>query len=163
MLVSKIYCSPIGNMLIRATEVGICGLTIGSEPALQDDLAQQNPFIRQAIEQLDAYFAGVQKHFDLPLDLQGTPFQQRVWQELQRIPFGHTITYAQLAARIGQPEAVRAVAAANSRNPVWIIVPCHRVIGTDGSLTGYAGGLWRKEWLLNHEQLNMVHKQLSLF
>jgi methylated-DNA-[protein]-cysteine S-methyltransferase len=120
-------------------------------------------FLHEAVKQLTEYFESTRKYFDLPLDLQGTAFQQRVWEELCRIPFGQTISYANLARRIRQPDAVRAVAAANRRNPVWVIVPCHRVMGADGSLTGYAGGLWRKEWLFNHEYLNGFHKQLSMF
>jgi O-6-methylguanine DNA methyltransferase len=107
--------------------------------------------LRAAAEQLDQYFAGARRRFDLPLDLPGTPFQQRVWQALSEIPFGETLSYGQLAARIGKPGAARAVGLANNRNPISIIVPCHRVIGADGSLTGYGGGLDRKRWLLAHE------------
>lgn len=103
-------------------------------------------------EQLAEYFAGDRQTFDVPLKLTGTPFQRRVWHELARIPFGTTITYAQLAARVGNPQAVRAVGAANGRNPVSILVPCHRVIGTSGKLTGYAGGVDKKDWLLTWER-----------
>ena len=103
-------------------------------------------------EQLAEYFAGERQQFDVPLKLAGTPFQQRVWQELVRIPFGTTITYAQLARRVGKPTASRAVGHANSRNPISIVVPCHRVIGADGKLTGYAGGVDKKEWLLAWER-----------
>jgi methylated-DNA-[protein]-cysteine S-methyltransferase len=103
-------------------------------------------------EQLAEYFAGERKEFDVPFKLGGTPFQQRVWQELLRIPFGTTITYAQLAGRIGQPTASRAVGHANGRNPISILVPCHRVIGTNGKLTGYAGGVEKKDWLLAWER-----------
>ena len=103
-------------------------------------------------EQLAEYFAGKRQQFDVPLKLAGTPFQQRVWQELVRIPFGTTITYAQLAQRIGKPTASRAVGHANGRNPISIIVPCHRVIGADGKLTGYAGGVDKKQWLLAWER-----------
>lgn len=154
-------------MLISATDAGICGLKI-VPPQSPECLAcclppSTHPLLHQAVRQLTEYFESTRKCFELPLDLQGTPFQCRVWEELQRIPFGQTVSYAELARRIRQPEAVRAVAAANRRNPVWVIVPCHRVIGTNGSLTGYAGGLWRKEWLLNHEHLNGIHKQLSIF
>jgi methylated-DNA-[protein]-cysteine S-methyltransferase len=102
-------------------------------------------------QQLNEYFAGERQEFDLPLKLAGTPFQQRVWQELVRIPFGKTITYAQLAQRVGKPTAFRAVGSANGRNPISIIVPCHRVIGADGTLTGYGGGVERKQWLLDWE------------
>src|SRR5262249_27166893 len=103
-------------------------------------------------EQLAEYFAGERQKFDVPLKLAGTPFQQQVWRELMRIPFGTTITYAQLAQRIGKPAASRAVGHANGRNPVSIIVPCHRVIGANGKLTGYGGGLDRKDWLLAWER-----------
>ena len=103
-------------------------------------------------EQLAEYFAGERQQFDVPLKLAGTPFQQRVWQELVRIPFGTTITYAQLAQRVGKPTASRAVGHANGRNPISIIVPCHRVIGANGKLTGYAGGVEKKQWLLEWER-----------
>jgi methylated-DNA-[protein]-cysteine S-methyltransferase len=102
--------------------------------------------------QLAEYFAGERQQFDVPLKLAGTPFQQRVWQELVRIPFGTTITYAQLAQRVGKPTASRAVGHANGRNPISILVPCHRVIGANGKLTGYAGGVDKKQWLLAWER-----------
>jgi methylated-DNA-[protein]-cysteine S-methyltransferase len=102
--------------------------------------------------QLAEYFAGARQEFDVPLQLGGTPFQQHVWQELLRIPFGVTITYAELAKRVGKPAAARAVGHASGRNPVAIIVPCHRVIGANGKLTGYAGGMDKKEWLLAWER-----------
>ena len=102
-------------------------------------------------QQLDAYFAGELQTFDLPLHMAGTPFQKQVWQGLLTIPYGTTISYAELARRIGRPGASRAVGAANGRNPIGIIVPCHRVIGANGTLTGYGGGLDRKEWLIAHE------------
>lgn len=102
-------------------------------------------------EQLAEYFAGQRQEFELPLQPAGTPFQRRVWQELVKIPFGTTITYAQLAQRVGQPTAARAVGHANSRNPISLLVPCHRVIGADGALTGYAGGMEKKRWLLAWE------------
>ena len=102
-------------------------------------------------EQLDAYFAGELESFELDLDPHGTPFQQRVWAELARIPYGETISYSELAHRLGDPKLVRAVGLANGRNPISIVIPCHRVIGADGSLVGYGGGLERKRWLLEHE------------
>lgn len=105
----------------------------------------------QFIKQLDEYFNRKRTVFDLPLDLQGTEFQLRVWNELLKIPFDRTITYKELALKLGNLKAIRAVGTANGANPVSIIVPCHRVIGSDGSLTGYAGGLWRKKWLLEFE------------
>ncbi|REK06075.1 MAG: methylated-DNA--[protein]-cysteine S-methyltransferase [Planctomycetota bacterium] len=147
--------SPLGPLLATAEGSLLTGLYLpnhkgrsGPDPAWR---AADEPFAR-AREQLDRYFAGELHGFDLPLRLAGTPYQRRVWQELVQIPFGTTITYAQLAARIGQPGAARAVGHANSRNPISIIVPCHRVIGADGSLAGYAGGLDKKRWLLEHER-----------
>lgn len=113
-----------------------------------------------AVEQLKAYFSGKLRSFDIQTDLEGTSFQQKVWKELRNIPFGKTISYLELSKRLGDVKAIRAVASANGRNPLWIIIPCHRVIGSDGSLTGYAGGLYRKKWLLEHEG---VIKQQSLF
>jgi methylated-DNA-[protein]-cysteine S-methyltransferase len=108
----------------------------------------------EAVRQLSEYFAGTRRTFHLPLRLQGTEFQQRVWRELTEIPYGETWSYGQLARRIGNPNASRAVGLANGRNPISILVPCHRVIGADGSLTGYGGGLERKQWLLAHEGLH---------
>ena len=106
---------------------------------------------RSVETQLHEYFAGKRQTFDLDLNLRGTPFQLAVWNELLRIPFGDTITYAELARRIGKPAAIRAVGAANGANPIPVIVPCHRVIGSNGTLTGYGGGIERKQWLLAHE------------
>ena len=119
------------------------------------------PFcLRECIEQLKEYFEGKREVFSIRLDLLGTDFQMRVWQELQKIPYGKTITYHELAERIGDPKAFRAVGQADAKNPVSVIIPCHRVLGNDGKLVGYAGGLERKKWLLEHEQ---KVKQLSLF
>ncbi len=110
------------------------------------------PVLEVCLRQLEAYFRGERRSFDVPLRLEGTPFQRRVWQALLRVPFGRTTTYGELAAALGNPRAGRAVGGANHRNPVSIIVPCHRVVGGDGGLVGYGGGLWRKEWLLRHER-----------
>lgn len=110
--------------------------------------------------QLNEYFKGEREHFSLKLNAQGTVFQQRVWEELLTIPYGKTTSYLKLSKQLGDVKAIRAVANANGKNPLWIIVPCHRVIGSDGSLTGYAGGLHRKKWLLEHES---PYKQHSLF
>jgi methylated-DNA-[protein]-cysteine S-methyltransferase len=110
----------------------------------------------QCIFQMDEYFKGKRKIFDLELDLKGTAFQLRVWNELLKIPFGRTISYKELSLRLGDVKAIRAVAAANGANPVSIIVPCHRIIGSDGSLTGYRGGLWRKRWLLDFESNDLL-------
>lgn len=116
--------------------------------------------MQSAVKQLQQYFEGNLAEFDLKIIPEGSNFQQKVWQALREIPFGKTCSYLELAKKLGDVKAIRAVAAANGKNPLWVIVPCHRVIGSDGSLTGYAGGLYRKQWLLNHEN---NYTQLSLF
>lgn len=116
--------------------------------------------LEDAAYQLNEYFDGKREQFDLVLNPEGTDFQKRVWTALQDIPFGKTVSYLELSKTLGDVKAIRAVAAANGKNPLWIVVPCHRVIGSDGSLTGYAGGLHRKKWLLEHES---PAKQQSLF
>ncbi len=113
---------------------------------------EQIPVLKAAARQLEEYFAGDRRDFDLPVALHGTAFQRKVWEQLQGIPCGETLSYGQLAKRIRQPSASRAVGLANGRNPVSIVIPCHRVIGADGSLTGYGGGIERKQWLLEHER-----------
>lgn len=123
----------------------------------EDESAAPFPETKQ---QLSAYFAGRLTEFDLPLQLRGTPFQQRVWEALQTIPYGTVLSYGELANKIGQPNASRAVGLANGRNPVSIVVPCHRVIGANGKLTGYGGGIERKQWLLNHERDYLARKAL---
>ncbi|HTM53326.1 MAG TPA: methylated-DNA--[protein]-cysteine S-methyltransferase [Pirellulales bacterium] len=150
---STIEC-PFGRMFVQGDGHFVTGLFMpqhkgwrGPDASWQ---ASDEPFAAVR-EQLAEYFAGQRQRFDVPLKLAGTPFQQRVWQELLRIPFGTTISYAQLAERVGQPTASRAVGHANGRNPISIIVPCHRVIGANGKLTGYAGGLDKKQWLLEWE------------
>ena len=112
---------------------------------------EDTDLLKQTIEQLDEYFQGKRKDFDLPVAQQGTPFQNNVWNHLVKIPFGKTISYLQLSKWIGDVKAIRAIASANGKNNVAIVVPCHRVIGSNASLVGYAGGLWRKKWLLEHE------------
>ncbi|HMI83054.1 MAG TPA: methylated-DNA--[protein]-cysteine S-methyltransferase [Polyangiaceae bacterium] len=146
--------SPVGPLLLLSDGDALVGLyTPGisaSRAAPRGAILDFAPF-RDVSEKLDRYFAGVLTQFDVPLRLAGTPFQRAVWAALVAIPYGTTISYRELAARIGNPRAVRAVGAANGRNPVSIIVPCHRVIGADGALVGYGGGLDCKRWLLNHE------------
>lgn len=147
--------SPLGPVRLAASEAGLCGLWFEGDPH-QPDLAAvpvaQHPLLQRAVQQLQAYFAGQRKDFDLPLDLRrGTPFQQAAWQALRALPYGATTSYGALSAAIGRPRAMRAVGAAIGRNPVSIIVPCHRVIGANGALTGYAGGLPRKQALLRLE------------
>jgi methylated-DNA-[protein]-cysteine S-methyltransferase len=116
--------------------------------------------LREAVDQIKNYFEGKKTTFSFKINPTGTAFQQRVWQELLRIPYGKTCSYLELSKKLGDVKAIRAVATANGKNPLWIVIPCHRVIGADGSLTGYAGGLWRKKWLIEHE--NPI-KQQSLF
>lgn len=140
--------SPIGRILITADDTAITGVLLEPFP---EPTEPANAVCREAVRQLNEYFAGGRKDFDLPLNLSGTPFQKKVWAELSRIPHGSTISYAELAARVGNPAASRAVGSANGKNPVWLVVPCHRVIAADGTLGGYGGGLDRKAWLLKHE------------
>ena len=121
-------------------------VTFDDEPA-----AGTNTIVSAAARQLDEYFAGTRRTFDLPLDLRGTEFQQQVWLSLPKIPYGETSTYAKQAATIGRPRAVRAVGSANGRNPLSIVLPCHRIVAANGSLAGFAGGLDTKRWLLDHE------------
>jgi methylated-DNA-[protein]-cysteine S-methyltransferase len=146
--------SPIGSLTLTASEGYLTGVVMDGQrhaPAPAPDQRRDDQWFGGIAGQLDEYFAGRLTRFDIPLQLVGTDFQRRVWSELQRIPYGETISYGELARRVGNPAAVRAVGLANGRNPVAIIVPCHRVIGADGSLTGYGGGLSRKAWLLEHE------------
>ena len=118
----------------------------------EGDVSSEIPTgLQNAVTELNDYFQGKRTHFDFKLNPKGTEFQQKVWQALLEIPYGKTCSYMDLSKKLGDVKAIRAVASANGKNPLWIVVPCHRVIGTDGSLTGYAGGLWRKKWLLEHE------------
>lgn len=147
--------SPIGQLTLLGSRDGLTGIYMENHRHADLDLdrLQHAPDeFREASSQLKAYFAGMLKEFDLPLAAQGTAFQQRIWAALRDIPYGSTESYGELAARIGKPSASRAVGMANGRNPLSIVVPCHRVIGADGSLTGYGGGIQRKRWLLAHEQ-----------
>ena len=150
------YDSPMGTMLLAASDRGLAGVWFVGQRHGPDSSGwradPEHPVLRQAIAQLQAYFAGERQDFDLPLDLQaGTPFQQSVWDALRHIPRGGTTSYAELARRLGNPQAARAIGAAVGRNPVSVVVPCHRVLGTGGALTGYAGGLERKTALLQLE------------
>jgi methylated-DNA-[protein]-cysteine S-methyltransferase len=150
------YDSPLGRMIVAATDRGLAGLWFEDQRHLPDTsiwpLAHQHPLLRQAMQQLTDYFAGRRMGFDIALDLDsGTAFQQSVWQALLQIPHGSSRSYGQLSSDIGRPAAARAVGAAVGRNPLSIIVPCHRVLGAHGALTGYAGGLERKVALLRLE------------
>lgn len=159
--------TPLGPMMAGASEDGICLLEFIDRRMLETELKQLSKFLNAECvpgaskyfdplnEQLEEYFAGTRKAFDLPLVLAGTPFQQKVWTELQTIPYGTTRSYKQQAEALGMPNAVRAVANANGDNHIAIIIPCHRVIGSDGKLTGYGGGLWRKQHLLDLETSHM--------
>ncbi len=142
------YESPIGLIEIGGTPQGIASLYFVEQRRCEVAL---NAIVEAGIQQIAEYFLGNRREFDLPVVLQGTEFQRLVWQQLLTIPFGSTASYQEIADSINKPRAVRAVGAANGQNPVSIIVPCHRIIGSDKSLTGYGGGLWRKEWLLRHE------------
>ncbi|RKS99355.1 methylated-DNA--[protein]-cysteine S-methyltransferase [Flavobacterium sp. 123] len=140
--------TPLGITQITGDENGIAVISVSDEGVVSADI----PFVLQeAVTQLNDYFEGKRTSFDFKLNPKGTEFQQKVWKGLLEIPFGKTCSYMDLSKKLGDVKAIRAVASANGKNPLWIVVPCHRVIGTDGSLTGYAGGLWRKKWLLEHE------------
>lgn len=149
--------TPLGITKIVGDENGISTISILSEGLVSKKIPKQ---LQECVSQLQEYFEGKRNHFNFKLNPQGTEFQQKVWHELLNIPYGKTISYLELSKKIGDVKAIRAVASANGRNPIWIVIPCHRVIGTDGSLTGYAGGLWRKKWLLEHE---CPSKQQSFF
>ncbi len=148
--------SPVGSLLLAATAEGICGIYFEEHKHFKgkdgwqraDDLSAAGRHLQEAARQLDEYFAGRRTVFDVALDMTGTAFQRSVWDELTAIPFGASVSYAQHAQRLGNPKALRAVGSAIGKNPVSIIVPCHRVIGTSGAVTGYAGGVQRKRFLL---------------
>ena len=143
--------SPIGRVEIAATE-GEVALVEFIEEKKPIAASKTSPALEAAVRQLDEYFSGRRRVFELMLRLDGTAFQTRVWQALLDVGFGETASYGEIARAIGRPKSTRAVGAANGRNPISIIVPCHRIIGSSGALTGYGGGLWRKEWLLRHER-----------
>ena len=149
------YDSPVGALMLAATDAGIHAVEFpeNRHPVKRDDEWREgtHPLLDAAMRQLDGYFAGTRRTFELPLAPRGTPFQLQVWEALRAIPFGATWSYARLAQAIGNPSAMRAVGAANGRNPIPIIVPCHRVIGANGTLTGFGGGLPTKEFLLRLE------------
>lgn len=142
--------TPLGIATIHGDENGISQISILDESSAL--ISASIPLTLQvAATQIREYFEGTRQIFELKINPKGTPFQQKVWQELLNIPFGKTRSYMDIAKKLGDPKSIRAAATANGKNPLWIVIPCHRVIGSDGSLTGYAGGLWRKKWLLNHE------------
>jgi methylated-DNA-[protein]-cysteine S-methyltransferase len=150
------FDSPLGELRLASNGQALTELFLpnhNGQPQWMGPLESPNPdaVLRESIRQLRAYFAGKLRDFDVPVAPRGTEHQRRVWRELQNIPYGATISYGELARRIGRPTASRAVGAANGRNPISIIIPCHRVIGADGTLTGYGGGLDAKRWLIEHE------------
>lgn len=149
MIAQAYLDSPLGSLLLQGDADGIQKLSVMEDP--QDPSAEIPAELQSAAQQIHEYFQGQRSSFDLKLNPQGTSFQKQVWTQLGEIPFGKTATYMDMAKRLGDPKSIRAAASANGKNPIMIIIPCHRVIGSDGSLTGYAGGLWRKKWLLEHE------------
>lgn len=150
--------TPLGVCEITGDEYGVSKIEIKDQADFQqEDIPEE---LEAAVDQLKSYFSGELKEFTFKMNPSGTEFQKQVWQALNKIPFGETRSYLQLSKELGNVKAIRAVAAANGKNPLWIVTPCHRVIGSDGSLTGYAGGLWRKKWLLDFEN---PPKQQELF
>lgn len=152
------YISPVGVLEISCTFQGIVSIDF-TEEAFQPEIGKASykrirtsECLVECTRQLEEYFKGTRRVFDLELKLEGTDFQKKVWKALLDIPYGCTATYGEIAAGIGNPKASRAVGNANNKNRIPIIIPCHRVVGSNGKLTGYAGGLWRKEWLLSHEK-----------
>lgn len=155
------YRSPIGIVKIDEIEGRISSITVLDEEV---ELSEPKTEVSKlAVQQLHEYFAGKRSTFDFPCNQPGTPFQKQVWQELSKVGFGSTQSYLQLSVQFGNPLAIRAIASANGKNKLWIVVPCHRIIGKNGELTGYAGGLWRKKWLLQHEATLTGKAQTELF
>jgi methylated-DNA-[protein]-cysteine S-methyltransferase len=154
--ITTILESPIGPLTLTASDGYVTTLQMENQRHMRvpaPDVHRDEVWFAPVAAQLEAYFAGELMEFDIPVRMEGTEFQRKVWSSLQDIPYGETISYGELARRVGIPGAARAVGLANGRNPVSIIVPCHRVIGANGSLTGYGGGIERKSWLLDHERL----------
>ena len=149
--------TPLGIATIIGDENGVSEISVSQEGEVSIIIPA---VLQEAVLQLQDYFEKKRTSFDFKINLKGTEFQQKVWKGLLEIPFGKTMSYMELSKNMGDAKAIRAVASANGKNPLWIVIPCHRVIGTDGSLTGYAGGLWRKKWLLEHENPST---QQSLF
>lgn len=152
------YKTPIGTAKIIGDINGIISVSVIDEKIETSKVIPKD--LQKCVQQLDEYFNGTRTEFKLKLNPQGTDFQKRVWNELLNVSFGKTRTYLDQSKKLGDVKAIRAVASANGKNPIWIVIPCHRIIGSDGSLTGYAGGLWRKKWLLEHENPS---PQQSLF
>lgn len=156
------YHSPLGTVQVQCSDEYLTAVVFCEDVSPLPTAGY--PLLTQCVAQLDEYFTGQRQTFSLPLQQTGTPFQQKVWELLLRVPYGKTLSYQQLTTQYGDPKAIRAVAAANGKNNLAIVVPCHRVIGSNQSLTGYAGGLWRKKWLLEHEaKYSGATQQLGLF
>jgi len=155
---TAIIRTPLGACAITGDEIGVSIIhVLDAETPVTKKIPAA---LKEAVSQIDEYFSGKRTTFTFPINPAGTDFQKAVWQELLKIPFGKTLSYMDITKKLGDVKAIRAVASANGKNPLWIVVPCHRVVGSDGSLTGYAGGLWRKKWLLEHENPST---QQSLF
>ena len=150
-MLKSVFATPLGKIVAVADEKGICSLDFDADATL---VSSQNPHLQQLECELNEYFEGKRQRFDVSLNPKGTPFQMAVWRVLCDIPYGHTISYSQEAQMLSHPTAMRAVANANGKNPIPVIIPCHRVIAKGGGLGGYSGGLWRKELLLELEQTN---------
>lgn len=145
---------PLGTVEITGIETAVRRVHLAGKKRAGDRFVAAGPVLLECARQLREYFLGERRCFDLPLDMKGTEFEKQVWQELLNVPYGKTASYKEIAGAVGRPAAARAVGAANGKNPIAVIVPCHRVIGHDGRLVGYGGGLWRKKWLLEHEKLH---------
>ncbi|MBX3388576.1 MAG: methylated-DNA--[protein]-cysteine S-methyltransferase [Phycisphaeraceae bacterium] len=159
---SRIVKSPLGDLWLQATPNSLCGLHFSGRGE-SELLSVKSALLEQVEHELHEYFQGRRREFGVSLELEGTEFQKRVWDELLKIPYAETISYAELAKRVGSANGFRAVGAANGANPIAIIVPCHRVINADGQLGGYGGDLWRKRWLLEHERRVAGMPPLDLF
>ncbi|ULQ53880.1 methylated-DNA--[protein]-cysteine S-methyltransferase [Flavihumibacter fluvii] len=161
---SSYYQSPLGILRITATDTYIKEIHFcrDEEMPASFEPATLTPLLQLCTEQLIGYFQGVRRIFELPVHQEGTPFQQKVWTELTAIPFGKTISYLDLARKLGDPKVIRAAATTNGKNKIAIIVPCHRIIGSNREMVGYAAGIWRKKWLLQHE-LKIAHGVQTLF
>lgn len=155
------YHSPLGWIELKSENEVLRSLIFVDEHVKSED-DQHNVFFQTCIDQLSAYFNGTLQSFDIPISYSGTPFQIQIWNELKNVAYGETASYEELSKRVNNLKAIRAVANANAQNKFHILVPCHRIIGKNGSLTGYAGGIWRKQWLLDHEA-KISGKKLSLF
>lgn len=160
-LFTAYYSSPIGLIEVTGNEEGIATVYFVEDNPNHE--TKIHPTLKECIYQLDEYFMGIRKEFGLKLNAQGSEFQKKVWGHLLDIPFGKTNSYLDISRKLGDTDASRAVGNANGNNPISIIVPCHRVIGSSGKLVGYSGGLWRKIWLLNHEKSIIFGKQTELF